>query len=195
MSVGPVHRLTTACLEGQQQVPPGAEHPHELGEGVTETLGGRVDDRVPTHDTGERSLVDGKVVEAPFLELDTGMGDPRGREHRRRHIQPYDVEAMRRKKSRHAARSASDVGDTLDRSGCHEVDERREQRVVDRRLRRRAELSAHELDVPSGRCVVDGSGRRNVVPLRHPLDTIPRCGAACSSSAVGEDLGPVGVCS
>jgi hypothetical protein len=126
VSVGPVDRLTTACLEGQQQVSPAAEHPHELGENVTETLGGRVDDRVPTHHTAERSLVDGKVVELPFLKLDIWMGDPSRGEHRRRHIQPDGVEAMHRKERRHAARSASDISHALDGSGCHEVDERRE---------------------------------------------------------------------
>jgi hypothetical protein len=71
---------------------------------------------------------------------------------------------MRRKKGRHAARSASDIGDAL-RSSGDEVDERCEQRMVDHRFRRSAHFSAHELDVAVDRRVVDGANRRNVVSL------------------------------
>src|SRR4051794_1995270 len=67
------HRFTTAALEREQQVAPRGEHPTQLGETAVECLGRRVDDRVPADDAGQRAPVERELVEAPLLELDTGV--------------------------------------------------------------------------------------------------------------------------
>ena len=110
VNVGAEYWLTTTCLESQQQVSPGPEYPCEFDEGVSEILRRRVDDRVPTHDTGERRLRDREVIQLPLLEVDVGMGDPCGSEHRGRRIQPDDFDVMSHEKGGHTAGSATDIG-------------------------------------------------------------------------------------
>ena len=131
MGLSPVYRLATTCLETQKDVAPRNQDPHEFIEGLTEPIRGCVDDRVPTHRTGEDPRVDWKRCKLAFLETDVRMCAPSSGQHPLGHVHADDIEAMLSQEGRHTTRSAPDVGDTTGRPILDQLDERREQRAVD----------------------------------------------------------------
>jgi hypothetical protein len=74
---------------------------------------------------------------------------------------------VRREVRRHPTGSTADVCHPSTAARCDELDERHQQPPVDRTLGRCADLGPHEPDVPFDRRLVDGSGSRHVIILRH----------------------------
>jgi hypothetical protein len=131
-------------------VPAGTEHAGQLGERGVEVHGRRVDDRVPAGDPAQRSVLEREVVQLALLERDPRMGGTGGGDHRRRHVEPHDVDAALGEERGDPPGPAPDVGDACAGLGGHRLGERRQERPVRRRLGRRADLGPDEREVPLG---------------------------------------------
>src|SRR3954470_6577323 len=83
LGVRPMHRLAVSRLEGDQKETVGVENSPNFGEGIAETLGRGVDDRVPTDDASERRVEQRKSVESAFFKSDSWMSTPGRAEHDR----------------------------------------------------------------------------------------------------------------
>ena len=104
-------------LEPDEQVAVGDEHPGELGEDGRQTVGRRVDDRVPGGDADRAAVVEGQVVEHGLPEPQARVGGPRLGQHPGRHVEAHDVDASFPEQGRDATGPAPDIDDHAGRAG------------------------------------------------------------------------------
>lgn len=162
-SSGPFNSFTVANLKGEQQGCRRSQDPPELDPDRAELVRRGVDDRVPTHRSGEVLVVDWQSGQGADFELDVWMSRLCGGDHSRSDVEASDLDRPSREVRRRTTRPAADV-----RHGAA-TDERN--KVIQcgqfgGAVDRDRQLGPDRIDVAVSGFAVDGTGfccvRRNV---------------------------------